>query len=132
MSPAQRFADLTPSRQALVRLCQEINYGQILNLEIRDSDPILGSPPVVLFDVKLDADDGNRQEADLPDFALRDEVRRLMARLDELKDGRIERIEVRAGIPRRILIERRITESPSTACTGPGNSILHAAIGAVL
>jgi hypothetical protein len=112
MSPARRLSDLTPSRQALVRLFQEIDYGEIRGLEIRDSDPLLGSPPVVLFDVKLDADEGNRQEADLPDFALRDEVRRLMARFDDLKNGTIERIEIRSGIPRRVIIERRITEAP--------------------
>ena len=65
-----------------------------------------------MLDVKLDADESERQEADLPDFALRDEVRRLMARLDQLRNGRIERIEVRSGIPRRVVIERRLTEVP--------------------
>jgi hypothetical protein len=111
MSPAGRVSDLTPARQALVRLCQEIHYGQILSLEIRDSDPIFAPSLVVLFDVKLDADEGIRQEADLPDFALRDEVRRLMARLDKLENGKIERIEVRSGIPRRVVFQHRLAES---------------------
>jgi hypothetical protein len=35
-----------------------------------------------------------------------------MARLDELKDGTIERIEVRSGIARRIVIQRRPEEAP--------------------
>jgi hypothetical protein len=39
-------------------------------------------------------------------------VRRLMARLDQLQNGRIERIEVRSGIPRRIVIERSLREAP--------------------
>jgi len=79
---------------------------------IENGDPVFHPEPTVLLDVKLDVDEGERQEADLPDFALRVEVRRLMARLDQLKNGRIERIEVRSGIPRRVVIERRLTEVP--------------------
>ena len=109
---ALRFFELSIPRQALVRLCQGMNYGSIQGLQVKDSEPMLDPPPVVLIDVKLDSDEGERQEADLPDFVLRDEVRRLMARLDELKDGTIERIEVRSGIARRIVIQRRPEEAP--------------------
>jgi hypothetical protein len=88
-----------------------VNFGHILNVAIENGDPVFHPEPLVMLDVKLDADEGERQEADLPDFALRDEVRRLMARLDQLKNGRIERIEVRSGVPRRVVIERRLTEA---------------------
>jgi hypothetical protein len=64
-----------------------------------------------LLDVKLDADEGEREEANLPDFALRDEVRRLLGHLDQLQNGTVERIEVRSGVPRRVIIERRLTEA---------------------
>jgi hypothetical protein len=66
-----------------------------------------------LLDVKLDVDEGKRQEADLPDFVLGEEVRRLMACFDSLMNGRIDRIEVRSGIPRRVVVERRLTEAQS-------------------
>ena len=36
----------------------------------------------------------------------------MLDRIDELEEGRFERIEVRAGIPRRVIIERRLTEVP--------------------
>jgi hypothetical protein len=65
---------------------------------------------LVVVDVKLDTDGGPRAEVDLPDFELCDEVWRLMARLDDLKNATIERIDVRAGIPRRIVFERPILE----------------------
>jgi hypothetical protein len=112
MAALNRLTQLSVARQALVRLLQSVNFGQILGLAIRDGDPVFHPEPTVLLDVKLDADEGERREADLPDFVLRDEVRRLMARLDQLENGWIERIEVRSGIPRRVVIERRLTEVP--------------------
>jgi hypothetical protein len=42
-----------------------------------------------------------------------------MARLDEIRDGRIERIEVRGGIPRRVVFESRISELFSLEKTDP-------------
>lgn len=112
MAALERFTQLSAPRQALVRLFQSVNFGLILGIAIKGGDPLFHPEPTVLLDVKLDADEGQRQEANLPDFALRDEVRRLMARLDQLKNGRIERIEIRSGIPRRVVIERRLTEEP--------------------
>ena len=106
------LSQLSPSRQALVRLCQSINYGQIQKLHVNAGDPLFHPAPMVLLDVKLDSDEGARPEVNLSDFALCEEVRRLMRRLDELNSGVVERIEVRAGVPRRVLLEALLTESP--------------------
>lgn len=103
---------ISASWQVLVRLCQSIDYGQIIRLGMRDGEPVFDSPPTVLVDVKLDAAEGDRPELDLPEFALRDEVRRLFAQLGQLRDGTVERIECRSGIPRRIIIERRLGPRP--------------------
>ena len=111
MAGLERFSQLSPTRQVLVRICQRLNFGQILGVAIQDGDPVFHPEPTVLADVKLDAAEGERQESELPDFALRDEVRRLMVSLDKLKNGRIERIEVRHGLPQRLIIERRLTEA---------------------
>jgi hypothetical protein len=35
----------------------------------------------------------------------------LLDRIDDLGTGRVQRIEVRAGIPRRVLIEAKLTEA---------------------
>jgi hypothetical protein len=37
-----------PGRQALVRLCETINYGSIENLEVRDCEPAFDPAPVML------------------------------------------------------------------------------------
>jgi hypothetical protein len=104
-----RFSHLSPPRQALVRLLQNVNYGQIKVLFFRDGEPIYDPAPVVVIDAKLYRDDGPRPELALADFELRDDVLRLMARLDTAKSGTIQFIEVRAGLPRRVVLESRST-----------------------
>lgn len=101
-----RFSQLSPPRQVLIRLCQSLNFGQIRGIRVQDAEPVFDPPPVVLADTKLNSDEGPRPETQLQDFELPVEVRRLMFRLDDLRNGRIERIEVRSGIPRRMVMER--------------------------
>lgn len=110
--PPKRLSQVSAPLQVLVRLCQGIDYGQILDLLIRDGEPVFSPEPTLLLDVKLDADCSRRPETDLEDFVLRDEVCRLLDRIGELGEGRFHRIEVRAGIPRRVLIQRPLTEKP--------------------
>jgi hypothetical protein len=100
-----RFSTLSLARQALVRLCQTLNRGTIEGLDVRQAEPMFNSPPVVLKDIKLDADEGPRPELALNDFVLSGEAVRLMKLLDGMESGSIRHIEVRAGIPRRILLE---------------------------
>jgi len=98
-----RFSQLSPPRQALVRLCQRINYGSVEGLGVRAAEPMFSPPPRVYVDVKLDTDEAARLEVDLPDFEVPSEVRRLIGLLEDLKEGTIDRIEIRAGVPRRII-----------------------------
>src|SRR5690349_15095790 len=95
-----RFSQLSASRQALVRLCQDVNFGQILDLLVRNAEPTWDPGPTVLSEVRLDIEETPRPEGILPDFRLSSEIRRLMRLLDQIKDGRIAKIEIRAGIPR--------------------------------
>jgi hypothetical protein len=64
-------------------------------------------------EVRLDIEEGPRPESELPDFKLSSEIQRLMRQLDQLKDGRIEKIEVREGIPRRLVLASRLASRPA-------------------
>ncbi len=108
MNCVTRLSNLSAPRQALVRLLQSVNFGYVEGLEIRGGEPVFSPAPVVFVEVKLDAANEPRAEAKLADFELPSEVSRLMATLDELGAGTVERIDVRYGIPRRALIERPI------------------------
>jgi hypothetical protein len=107
-----RLSDLSPARQALVRLCQAINHGSIEDFEVRHSEPVFDPMPLMLKNVKLDSDEGPRPEITLADFVVSAEVGRLMSLLDEMGCGTIRRVEVQGGIPRRMIVESRVTGAP--------------------
>ena len=108
-----RLSELSLPRQKLIRLCQTINYGHIEKLRVCDREPIFTPAPVLVADVKLDHDETPRSEAALIDFEIAHEVRRLLVRLDEMQDGRIDKIEIRGGLPRRIVLSLQLPETLS-------------------
>ena len=103
------FLQLSRPRQGLIRLCQRVNFGSILNLVVADGEVSSGAPEVVL-DLKLDADLVQRPELDFSDFALCAESCRLLAQIDLLRNGVIEKIVVHDGIPRRVVLHGRLPE----------------------
>ncbi len=105
MTRATRFSQLSAARQALVRLLQSMNFGTIECLEARGGEPIFNPPPTILVEVKLDSEPEQRPELDLADFVLRDEITRLFAQLELLDEISIDRIDVRHGIPWRMVID---------------------------
>jgi len=121
MAETRRFSQLSPARQALVRVCQAVNFGQIRDVRLQDGDPILEST-FVLADERLDRPAEPRPEIGLNDFVLCEEWRRLLARLDQIRDGTIEQIEVRVGIPRRIAFEWLVALATAERERGPHGS----------
>ena len=106
MTRATRFSQLSAPERTLVRILQSINFGSIEMLVVRSGEPVFSPEPTVLVEVKLDSEPEPRPESDIADFELRAEITRLLAQIDVLGDGSIERIEVRHGIPWRMVIER--------------------------
>ena len=86
-------------------------------MRLRDANPVFDPAPMVLAEERLDVVEESRPELALTDFMLSEEWCRLLARLDEIQNGTIERIEVRAGIPRRIVFASRLAEEPTPTLT---------------
>ena len=111
MDESLRFWQLSMPRQSLIRLCQSMNCGRLQDLDVRDQEPFLhSSPPPVRADIRLDVEEHPRDELTLNDFVLCAEFDRLLSLLDGIKNGKISRIEFRAGVPRRITLERLLVE----------------------
>jgi hypothetical protein len=106
-----RFSQLSVGRKVLVRLCQSINYGHIQNLKVEYREPVLqGTSVIAITDVRLDAEDPARPELEMDDFILCEEVTRLIALFDKIQNATISKIEVRAGLPRRISFEHHFSD----------------------
>jgi hypothetical protein len=108
--PTIRFSHISKSHQALIRLCQRVNYGSIQNLNVVDGSVRFESPPDIIVEVKLDGDVSKRDELDLADFLLPDESCRLLDQIRSLKNGVIEKIVVHEGLPRRVVLRAPLTE----------------------
>jgi hypothetical protein len=103
-----RFSQVSGPRQSLLRQCQRIGFGKIVRFSVSDGEPVVLPETEALVDVKLDEDAGPRLEQDLNDFALCAEVRRLFKQLDAIHNAVVDHLEVRAGIPRRIVFKAPI------------------------
>jgi hypothetical protein len=97
--------DLSPARRRLLRLFQSINFGRVEELEVRDGEPAFSPAPRVFVELKLDVDDRPRPESRLERFALREPVERFFTQIARLNEGTVEVIEVRHGLPFRMVIE---------------------------
>jgi hypothetical protein len=102
----KRFSQLSRPKQVLIRLCQYVNYGSILSLKVAGGEVFFDGPPEIILDVRLDGEAQQRPELVLTDFVLSVEACRLLAQIDSLAAGLLEKITVHSGIPRRVFLRR--------------------------
>jgi hypothetical protein len=100
-----RLLELSNLHRLFVRRCQAIGFGKITGLRVRDGEPVFDDATEVYEDLKLDVDDTPRPELELADFVLGAETVRFFRKLNALHDGVVEQIEVRAGVPRRMVLK---------------------------
>ena len=93
-----------PGRR-LVELMQRINFGRVEGVFVRRGEPVLDPPPRLVREVKFCAENGPRAETAKEDFALKAQVRELFAHMEAMGDGVISRIEVKHGLPFRMIFE---------------------------
>jgi len=101
---ADRKSSLTPPQRLLLIKMQQLNFGRIERLVVRDGEPVFDPPPRVVREVKFCAENGPRPEGGRHDFALKAQVRELFAHLEALGSGVICRLEVKHGLPFRMTV----------------------------
>jgi hypothetical protein len=89
---------------------QQLNFGRIEGLKICNGEPTFDPAARIIQDIKLGTENGPRPELDHGDFVLRSSVVEMFDYFAGLGDGRIAVIEVRHGLPFRLLVERRQAE----------------------
>jgi hypothetical protein len=97
-------AALSPARRRLVELLQQLNFGRVKGLSVLDGDPVFDPPPRVVREVKFGGENGPRPEAAASDFPLKSQVVELFQHFDEIGDGTIDVLEVKHGLPFRMVV----------------------------
>lgn len=100
-----QYQRLSPGRKFLVRQMQDINFGRIERLEIKNGDPVFDPAPKIVREVKFGGENGPRLEMNGSDFALKAQVLDLFLRMDGISSGQIDLIEIKHGLPFRMLLE---------------------------
>ena len=104
MVSSKNKAALSPARRRLLELLQQINFGRVENLTVKDGEPVFTPPPLVAREIKFGGENGPRRESSLDDFRLKSQVVELFSFFDELQNGTIEVLDIKHGLPFRIIV----------------------------
>ncbi len=99
-------AALSASRKRLLETMQRLNFGRIEGLEIRKGEPVFEPAPRIIQDIKIGGENGPRPELTIEDFALKGGVIELFDHLSRIGDGTLESIEVKYGMPFKLVVEQ--------------------------
>lgn len=107
MKPPRSKSSLTAPQQRLIELMQQVNFGRIEDLLVRNGVPVFNPPPRVIRKLKVGADNSPRPEYGFDDFLLRQQTEELLSTIEQMGDGEVLVIEVRHGLPFSLEVEHR-------------------------
>ena len=105
MNDLMTKASLSAPRRRLLETMQRLNFGRIEDLEVRGGEPVFSPAPRIVQDIKLGGENGPRAELAAADFVLKSQVAEFFDHLSRLGDGSIESIDVKHGLPFKLVIE---------------------------
>ena len=97
-------AVLTPARRRLVELMQEVNYGRIEQLEVREWEPVFKPPPRVARQIVFGKDNGPNARRATDGFALKKKVAELFEVFDRERSLSIRELVIENGLPVRMTV----------------------------
>ena len=99
-------SSLSAPRQKLLRTMQQLHFGKIEELAVKGGEPSFSPPPKITQEIKLGVDATERVAPGGGDFALKRHVTELFDHFNRLPDGSVVTIEVRHGLPARLIVAR--------------------------
>ena len=97
-------SSLSLQRQLLVETLQRINFGRLDNLRFRNAQPVVDETSRIVREHKFAAENGPRPESLKADFAIKHQLVELFRYFDESGDGLIESLEIKHGLPFRMIV----------------------------
>ena len=105
MNDPMTKASLSAPRRRLLETMQRLNFGRVEDLGIRNGEPMFSPAPRIIQDIKLGGENGPRPELGAADFVLKTQVTEFFDHLTRVGDGSVETIEVKHGLPFKLVIE---------------------------
>lgn len=103
-----RLSQLPPTWQRMVETLSALEFGSIEALIVRAGEPVLDPPPIVNREFKFSEASSSSVRTDYPpDYLLRKQIVQLIETLEALGNATIDRLEVRHGLPHRIVVRDR-------------------------
>ena len=99
--------DLAAGRRRLVDMMQEVNFGRIQQLQVRDGEPAFTPMTRVERQIKFGGENQPRPEAALDDFELKRNVVELFESFERLGNGIIKQLEIKGGLPFGMTVEEQ-------------------------
>jgi len=95
---------LSGPRRRLLELLQRLHFGRIEGLVVRAGQSVFEPPPRVTREHKFGGDNGPHPDLNSPHAALKAQQVELLRTLDQIGDGIIDGLEVKHGVPFRMLL----------------------------
>ena len=104
MTGSHTKRSLSAPRQRLVRLLQEINFGRLEHLQVRDGEPVFDPPPRILREVVLGKTNVPNPAKKMEDFYLKEHLIELFGLFDRKRSCTIDSLVVQDGLPVRMTV----------------------------
>ncbi len=102
-----RTQDLSPARRALVDRMQEVAFGRIRYLQVREGEPVFDAASRVERMVKFGAQKDGPSGASSKEYVLKAKMVEFLDCLDAIGTGKIIQIEIKGGLPFSMIIEEQ-------------------------
>lgn len=107
-APGMKTTDLSAAQQRLLGLMREIQFGRIESLAVTGGDPDFSAGPTVIREIKFGAGDGVEVRPNGRDFALKAQAVEMFQHLRRMRDGVVEVLEIRNGLPFRMSVRETL------------------------
>src|SRR5438477_7025172 len=89
----------------LAKAMHRIDFGRIEDLQVCAGEPVFDPPPRIIQEIKIGC--WNQPRPVSANFGIKRQIVELFEHLRWLGDGKIDCIEVRYGLPFRVILERK-------------------------
>jgi len=97
-------ASVSRQRRHLLEICQQVGHGRVECLVFQDQEPLFDPPPRIVREIKFGGENGPRPEVSMADFLLKKQVVELFAFFDERRNGTVDVLEIKYGLPFRVIV----------------------------